>query len=97
MTWTTDRYINLFTDFGFKKIFGEEPNKDLLMAFLNDLLYGNEVITELTYLKNERLGKNERERKAIYDLYCTNQFGEKFIVEIQRAKHIISKSNCSQI
>ena len=32
------KYINLFTDFGFKKVFGEEPNKDLLISFLNTLL-----------------------------------------------------------
>ena len=86
MTWTNDRFINLFTDFGFKKIFGEEPNKDLLIAFLNDLLEGKEQIAELSYLKNERLGRVSGERKAVYDLYCTNQSGEKFIVEIQRAK-----------
>ena len=33
-----DRYINPFTDFGFKKIFCSEVNKDLLIAFLNTLL-----------------------------------------------------------
>lgn len=86
MTWTTDRYINLFTDFGFKRIFGEEMNKDLLIDFLNSLLADREVITDLHYLKSERLGRNAGERKAIFDLYCTNQQGEKFIVEIQRVK-----------
>ncbi|MDR3108249.1 MAG: Rpn family recombination-promoting nuclease/putative transposase [Planctomycetaceae bacterium] len=29
------RYINPYTDFGFKKLFGEEANKDLLIDFLN--------------------------------------------------------------
>ena len=86
MTRTTEKYINLFTDFGFKKLFGEEPNKDLLIAFLNELLGEQEHIEDLTYLKNERLGKNEGERKAVYDLYCTNERNEKFIVEIQRVK-----------
>ena len=86
MAGTTDRYINLFTDFGFKKLFGEEPNKDLLISFLNSLLEGKELIADLTYLKSERLGKNEGERKAVYDLYCSNEKGEKFIVEIQRVK-----------
>ncbi|MEM6297961.1 MAG: Rpn family recombination-promoting nuclease/putative transposase, partial [Bacteroidota bacterium] len=81
-----DRYINLFTDYGFKKLFGEEPNKDLLIAFLNDLLRKDVKIEELTYLKNERLGREERERRAVYDLYCTNEKGEKFIIEIQRVK-----------
>ncbi len=33
-----DTFINPFTDFGFKKLFGEEPNKDLLISFLNTLL-----------------------------------------------------------
>ena len=86
-----DRFINgpatrLFTDYGFKKIFGEEPNKDLLIDFLNELLEGAEKINDLTYLKNERLGKNEGERRAVYDLYCSNDQGEKFIVEVQRVK-----------
>ncbi|NJO01696.1 MAG: PD-(D/E)XK nuclease family transposase [Bacteroidia bacterium] len=81
-----DRFINLFTDYGFKRIFGEEPNKDLLIGFLNELLGDEERITDLTYLKNERLGKNESERKAVFDLYCTNDTGEKFIVEVQRVK-----------
>ncbi len=86
MTTTTDRYINLFTDFGFKKLFGEEPNKDLLIAFLNELLGEQEQITDLSYLKNERLGQHQGERRAVYDLYCTNDRDERFIVEVQRVK-----------
>ena len=81
-----ERFINLFTDYGFKKIFGEEPNKDLLIDFLNQLFQGKELIKDLTYLKNERLGKNDRDRKAVFDLYCENEFGEKFIVEVQRVE-----------
>lgn len=60
----------------------EEPNKDLIIAFLNELLGGHEHIEDLTYLKNKRLGKNEGERKAVYDLYCTNEQGEKFITKL---------------
>ncbi len=86
MTLTNDRYINLFTDFGFKKLFGEAPNKELLIAFLNELLQGKERIEDLSYLKNERLGNSEGDRKAVYDLYCTNEKGEKIIIEIQRVK-----------
>ena len=86
MKTTTDRYINLFTDYGFKKVFGEEPNKDLLINFLNELLQGKEKITELTYLNTEHMGKSDRDRKAVFDLYCTNDKGEKFIVEVQRVK-----------
>jgi hypothetical protein len=83
MTTLTEKYINLFTDFGFKKIFGEEVNKDLLIDFLNELLYNKQgEIVNLTYLKNDQLGSIDIERKAIFDLYCENEKGEKFIVEL---------------
>ncbi len=83
----TEKYINPFTDYGFKKIFGEEPNKDLLLDFLNELLREEQgEITSLTYLKNEHLGTTEVDRKAIFDLYCENERGEKFIVELQKTK-----------
>ena len=81
------RYINPFTDFGFKKLFKEEPHKDLLLDFLNELLKDEQgTITEITYLKNEHLGNSELDRKAIFDLYCTSERGEKFIVELQKTE-----------
>lgn len=81
-----DRYINPLTDFGFKKLFGEEPNKDLLMDFLNQLLPEKHQIETLNYTKNEHLGSSPLDRKAIFDLYCESANGDKFIVEIQKAK-----------
>jgi len=82
-----EKYVNFFTDYGFKKLFGEEPNKDLLIDFLNELLKGKQApITKLTYLKTEHIGHTEIDRKAIFDLYCENEEGEKFIVELQKAK-----------
>ncbi|RDC61946.1 Rpn family recombination-promoting nuclease/putative transposase [Adhaeribacter pallidiroseus] len=82
-----ERYINPFTDYGFKKLFGEEPNKDLLRDFLNVLLQEEQgEIIDLTYLKSEHLGTGELDRKAIFDLYCENNRGEKFIVELQKTK-----------
>jgi predicted transposase/invertase (TIGR01784 family) len=87
MTEFAEKYINPFTDYGFKKLFGEEPNKDLLLDFLNVLLKEEEgEIKELTYLKSEHLGIGELDRKAIFDLYCENEKGEKFIVELQKTK-----------
>ncbi len=84
---TKERYINLFTDYGFKKIFGEEPNKNLLLDFLNELLREERgEILDLTYLKTEQLGGTDIDRKAIFDLYCENERGEKFIVELQKSK-----------
>ena len=83
----TERYINPFTDYGFKKLFGEEPNKDLLLDFLNVLLKEEQgEIIDLTYLKSEHVGTGELDRKAIFDLYCENERGEKFIVELQKTK-----------
>jgi predicted transposase/invertase (TIGR01784 family) len=82
-----EKYINPFTDYGFKRLFGEEPNKNLLLDFLNELLKEEQgEITELQYLKNENLATTELNRKAIFDLYCTNEKGEKFIVELQKTK-----------
>jgi predicted transposase/invertase (TIGR01784 family) len=82
-----DKYIDPFTDFGFKKLFGEECNKDLLLDFLNELLHKKEGrIVNLTYLKSEQLGRSEEDRRAIFDLHCENEKGEKIIVELQKTK-----------
>ncbi len=87
MTDFKEKYINPFTDYGFKRLFGEEPSKDLLLDFLNELLINEQGrLKDLTYLKSDRLGSAEEERKAIFDLYCENEKGEKFIVEIQKTK-----------
>jgi predicted transposase/invertase (TIGR01784 family) len=80
-------YINPFTDFGFKKLFGSEANKDLLIHFLQNLLQGHEgKITSLSYLKNDQLPYSKSERAAVYDIYCETERGEKIIVELQKAK-----------
>ena len=84
---TQEKYINPFTDFGFKRLFGQEVNKDLLIDFLNELLRDNEgEITELSYKNPLQNGNTKDERKAIFDLYCVNQKGERFIVEMQKTK-----------
>ncbi|MEA5139933.1 Rpn family recombination-promoting nuclease/putative transposase [Arcicella rigui] len=80
------KYVNPFTDFGFKKIFGEEASKPLLIDFLNALLPQVYKIIDLTFKNTEQLGQTEDDRKAINDIYCENERGEKFIVELQKAK-----------
>jgi len=86
------KFINPFTDFGFKKIFGEEPNKDLLIDFLNALLLEqNIVIKDLTYKKTDKLGLTKLDRNVVFDLYCENEKAEKFIVEMQKAKQTFFK------
>ncbi len=82
------KYLNPFTDFGFKKLFGEESSKEILKDFLNELLREEEgEIVELEFMKTERLSATEYDRRAVFDLYCKNQDGEKFIVELQKTKH----------
>lgn len=79
------RYIDLLTDFGFKRTFGTEPNKDLLIAFLNELFKGRKVIRDLVYNPQENNGPAKHYRKTIFDLTCTGADGETFIIEMQRA------------
>ena len=75
----------MLTYFGFKRIFGTDPNKELLINFLNSLFDGEEVIKDVKYLNSENVGDVYTERKAIFDVYCENEQGEKFIVEMQNA------------
>jgi predicted transposase/invertase (TIGR01784 family) len=82
-----DRYINPLTDFGFKRLFGTEPNKNLLIDFLNVILPPQHQVKDLTYRSTENLGNSPLDRKAVFDLYCESKKGEKFIVEMQKAKH----------
>jgi predicted transposase/invertase (TIGR01784 family) len=79
------KYVNPFTDFGFKKIFGEEASKPQLTDFLNSLLLENQII-DLEFKDKEKNGTIENDRKAVYDIYCETQTGEKIIVELQKAK-----------
>ena len=80
-----ERYISLLTDFGFKRIFGTAMNKDLLICFLNSLFNGRQVVKDVSYLNPEHVGDVYTDRKAIFDVYCEGENGEKFIVEMQNA------------
>ena len=80
-------YINPYTDFGFKKLFGEEGNKDLLIDFLNSMLPPHHQIADLTFQNVEALPDTSDERKAFFDIHCIAvSTGERFIVEMQKAK-----------
>jgi predicted transposase/invertase (TIGR01784 family) len=78
------KYIDLLTDFGFKRIFGEEANKDLLIDFLNCVLKIEGGVKKLEYGNPERQGRIKTDRKSIFDLYCTIGKGERIIVEMQK-------------
>lgn len=79
-------YIDPLTDFGFKHLFGSEPNKELLIAFLNNVFDGRKVIVDLRFNKNERAGPVSKSRRMIFDLNCTGKNGEQFIIEVQRIR-----------
>ena len=80
------KYINPYTDFGFKKLFGTEANKEVLIDFLNELVNKEHRIKDLTFNNTENFGDLAKERKAIFDIYCTTMTGEKIIIEMQKAK-----------
>jgi predicted transposase/invertase (TIGR01784 family) len=85
------KYISPFTDYGFKKLFGEEASKKLLISFLNDLLPIRDKIVNLTFKKNEQQGDIVISRKAVYDIFCEDEKGSQFIVEMQNAKQLYFK------
>lgn len=81
-----DRYVNPYTDFGFQLLFGTAMNKELLISFLNSLLFREEAVTDVQYVNVEHIGTSEYDCKAVFDVYCENGKGEKFLVEMQRGE-----------
>ena len=82
-----ERYIDPYTDFGFKKLFGTELNKDLLISFLNALFNdAKREIKDVQYLNAEQLGDGYGDRRAVFDVYCVTEDGSRFIVEMQKAE-----------
>ena len=80
------RYINPYTDFGFKKLFGQEANKEPLIDFLNSVLPEKHRVQSVTFRNTEGLPQTSIERRAIFDIFCVAETGERFIVEMQKAK-----------
>ena len=77
------KYVNPFTDIGFKRIFGQEISKPLIIDFLNNLLEGERKIADLTFLDKEIPAQTVDGRSLIYDIYCKDENGDHFIVEMQ--------------
>ncbi|WP_439327486.1 Rpn family recombination-promoting nuclease/putative transposase [Lonepinella sp. BR2357] len=80
------RYIDLTTDYGFKRVFGTDVNKDILIDFLNDLFQGRKIIKDLVYNKNEQVGDTSKLGTVIFDLICTADDDSQFIIEVQRSR-----------
>lgn len=77
------KFINPFTDVGFKRIFGQEISKPVLVAFLNALLVEEHTIVDVKFLDKEQVGLSDGDRSLIYDIYCETDTGEHIIVEMQ--------------
>jgi len=80
------KYIDPLTDWGFRHLFGQEPNKEILKAFLNDLFQGEKHIVDLEYAPNEHGGDDDDDKRVVFDLHCRGDNGEYFIVEMQRVR-----------
>lgn len=80
-----NRYINALTDYGFKKIFGD---KEIMIAFLTDLLLPKTPIEDVIFLDKELGGVSEYDRGVVYDLLCKTIDGNEFIVEMQNRSQI---------
>jgi len=80
------KYLNPLTDYAFKRIFGSETYKELLIDFLNELIDDHGKIISLNYLTNEQLGQKETDRRAVFDIYCKTDCDKYFIVELQKVR-----------
>ena len=87
------KYINLMVDWSFKRVFGTEVNKDILIEFLK-VVFPQFAITDITYIPTEQLGIMEDDRKAIFDVLCATEDGKTFLVEMQRGaqKHFFERA-----
>ncbi len=78
------RFIDPTTDFGFKKIFGDEANKDIIMGFITDVLELATPLLDINFKDKEQLPEAVEERSGVYDVYCQDLTGNHFIVEMQK-------------
>ena len=77
------KFIDPLSDWGFKKLFGTEANKEILLEFLRDL-FPDKRIEDIAYLNNENQGLSESDRKSVFDVVCRTVAGDRFIVEVQK-------------
>ena len=77
-------FIRLLTDFGFKRVFGSKERSGILKRFLNALFEGEKHITKVEYRDKELLPEHERGKKILFDIYCTTDKGDNFIIEMQQ-------------
>jgi predicted transposase/invertase (TIGR01784 family) len=82
------KFLDPKNDFAFKKIFGNEKNKNILISFLNDI-FGfkkGEQIKEVTFLNNVLDPETQAKKQSIVDVLCIDEAGTQYIVEMQVAR-----------
>ncbi|RZI45669.1 Rpn family recombination-promoting nuclease/putative transposase [Candidatus Finniella inopinata] len=82
------KFLDPKNDVAFRRIFGTERNKDILIDFLNDMITfkGGEPITEVTFLKTVQDPEIAALKTSIVDVLCQDEKGNTYIVEMQVAK-----------
>ena len=83
-----ERFLDPKNDFAFKKIFGTEKNKDILIHFLNDVVVfaDHAKVEDVKFLPTIQDPDISSKKESSVDVICTDQFGKKHIVEMQVAK-----------
>jgi predicted transposase/invertase (TIGR01784 family) len=77
-------FINPKTDFAFKKIFGSEQSQEILVSFLNGILYGGDPVVESVDILNPYQAPKIRGMKDIFlDVKATISGGQTVIIEMQ--------------
>ena len=82
------KFLDPKNDFAFKRIFGSEENKDILIHFLNDMITfkNNAVIRDVTFLKTVQDPDIAAKKTSIVDILCRDEKNNTYIVEMQVAK-----------
>ncbi len=84
-------FIDPFTDYGFKRLFRWPRNKILLIDFLNSVISPAHRIIDINYLDTEQLDIFKENKKSVFDIYCEDEAGNIFIVELQRIREAYFK------
>ena len=77
------KFVNLLDDLGFKHVFGRDENKEILIAFLNEIIPDKQII-DLEHIRNEQIPSDPATKASVFDLYCETQDGSRIVVELQR-------------
>ena len=77
------RYVDLLSNSGFKAVFGDRNNKDVVMSVINMLLPEGKQVKKIRYAPTEYQGQLEKNKEFRYDFMCDGEDGSSFIVEVQ--------------